>query len=136
MNKKIIIAISAVVVVIVLCLIIFLPKGSSEKELTKNMEKLGSFFYENFYYPHQEETQKNNGVSMDEFLVSYSASGLKINLENISKISGVDKKLVDSMKNGKKECDKNNTSVTIYPKEPYGVKDYEVKVNLDCGFKK
>ena len=136
MNKKVIILISSVVVVLIICLIIILPKGPSEKDLTKNMEKLGSFFYEQFYYPHQEETQQKNGVSMNDFLAPYSTTGFKVDLENIAKVSGVDKKLVNSMKNCKKECNKKNTFVTIYPKEPYGVKDYEIKVNLDCGFKK
>ena len=32
------------------------------------------------------------------------------------------------------ECDKTNSMVIIYPKEPYGKKDYRIDTNLVCGF--
>ncbi len=107
-------------------------KKDYKKELTDNLEKLGRTFYEEFYYPHQIE----NNEDIASFLVKFKESGVKANLENISKISVVDKALVDSMVNNetKEKCDFKNSSVTFYPKEPYGKTDYEVKVELECGY--
>lgn len=31
-------------------------------------------------------------------------------------------------------CDVNNTRAIIYPYAPYGVLDYEIKTEFDCGF--
>ena len=31
-----------------------------------------------------------------------------------------------------KNCDKEKTSVIIYPKSPYGKTDFTVKVNMNC----
>ena len=42
---------------------------------------------------------------------------------------------IKNFKNGDKACDKTNTMVIIYPTSPYGKNNYNVQVNLDCGFK-
>ena len=34
----------------------------------------------------------------------------------------------------KKQCNYNETYVIIYPQNPYTEDDYEMKVNLECGF--
>ena len=137
MNKKligIICGVVAVVVVGVVVALILLLGGNNEKKLTANMEKLGKQFYEEFYYPSQEKSQ----ADVKAFVKKFEKTGVKINLENIAKISKVDKELVDSMvnKKTKKKCDAKNTSVTIIPEKPYGKTNYKVQVNLDCGFDK
>ena len=45
---------------------------------------------------------------------------------------------VKSMVNSKTkaECDKKESTVTIYPEKPYGKSNYKIEVNLECGFKK
>lgn len=120
-----------VIAAIVICIFAFRGK-SNEEELTANLEKLGGQFYEKFYYPAQEKSQKN----IKEFIARFEKTGIKVNLENIAKVSSVDKKLVEGMVNSKtkEDCDRVNSYVVITPKKPYGAKDYEVKAILSCGF--
>ena len=136
MDKKkigIIAGVCVVVIAIVVGLILFLG-GSNEKKLNANLTKLGRQFYEEFYYPSQEKSQSD----VKEFVKKFEKTGIKINLENIARISKVDKALVDSMvnKKTKEKCDAKNTIVTIYPEKPYGKSNYKIEVNLECGFKK
>lgn len=136
MDKKkigIIAGACVVVIAIVVGLILFLG-GSNEKKLNANLTKLGKQFYEEFYYPSQGKSQSD----VKEFVKKFEKTGIKINLENIAKISKADKSLVDSMvnKKTKEKCDAKNTTVTIYPEKPYGKSNYKIEVNLECGFKK
>ena len=123
---------AAVVVIGIVVALVLLLGGNNEKKLVSNMETLGKQFYEEFYYPSQEKSQED----IKAFIKKFEKTGIKINLENIAKISKVDKELVDSMinKKTKKKCDAKNTSVTIIPEKPYGKTNYKVKVELDCGF--
>lgn len=136
-KKKIGIIAGACVVVIALIVGgIFLIKKylPNEKQLTANLGTLGKQFYEEFYYPSQEKSQDD----VKEFVKKFEKTGIKINLENIAKISKVDKNLVDSMVNNrtKAKCDGKESTVTIYPVKPYGKSNYKIEVNLECGFKK
>ena len=121
------------VIALVVCICVFCnKKGSNEKELNANLKKLGSQFYEKFYYPAQEKSQED----VKAFVAKFKDSGIKVNLENISKVSSVDKKLVESMVNNKtdKKCDGQGTYVVIKPTDPYGKKDYKIETTLKCGF--
>ena len=136
MDKKrigIIAGVAVVVIAVVVGLILFLGR-SNEKQLNANLTKLGKQFYEEFYYPSQEKSQDD----VKAFVKKFEKTGIKINLENIAKISKVDKSLVDSMvnKKTKEKCDVKQSTVTIYPEKPYGKTDYKIEVNLECGFKK
>ena len=136
MDKKkigIIAGVAVVVIAVVVGLILFLGR-SNEKQLNANLTKLGKQFYEEFYYPSQEKSQDD----VKAFVKKFEKTGIKINLENIAKISKVDKSLVDSMvnKKTKEKCDVKQSTVTIYPEKPYGKSDYKIEVNLECGFKK
>ena len=137
-NKKKLFAIIGAVVVLVVAivlLIIFVGKSkNNEKELKANLEKLGVQFYEKFYYPAQEKSQKD----VKSFIAKFEKTGIKVNLENIAKVSVVDKELVQAMVNSKTEekCDAVNSYVVIKPTEPYGAKDHKVEVVLSCGFDK
>ena len=125
---------AAVVVIGIVVALVLLLGGNNEKKLVSNMETLGKQFYEEFYYPSQEKSQED----IKAFIKKFEKTGIKINLENITKISKVDKELVDSMinKKTKKKCDAKNTSVTIIPEKPYGKTNYKIEVTLDCGFNK
>lgn len=134
-NKKglivgiiILVAIAVVILIIALCG----GKKTNEEELKANLEKLGGQFYEKFYYPAQEKSQKD----VKDFISKFEKTGIKVNLENIAKISVIDKELVEGMVNSKtnEECDKINSYAVIKPKSPYGKKDYTVEVTLACGF--
>lgn len=136
-KKKLFIIIGAITIAIIaaiLVLVLFVFKdNSNEKELVKNMEKLGGQFYEEFYYPAQEKAQKD----VKEFIKKFENSGIKVNLENIAKFSKIDKKIVDSMVNSEtnKKCDQKETYIIIKPTSPYGKKNYKIDVTLSCGFK-
>ena len=136
MDKKkigIIAGVAVVVIAVVVGVILFLGR-SNEKQLNANLTKLGRQFYEEFYYPSQEKSQED----VKAFVKKFEKTGIKINLENIAKISKVDQDLVKGMINSKTkaECDKEKSTVTIYPEKPYGKSNYKIEVNLECGFKK
>lgn len=134
-KKKIIIggAVAVVLIVVaVICVNVFSKESSNEKELATTLEKLGKSFYEDYYYPSQEKSQ----TDVKEFVKKFEKNGIKINLTNLAKISAIDTKPIESLVNNKtkKKCDYEKTTVTIIPKSPFGKTDYELKVNLDCGF--
>lgn len=136
-NKKtrnIVIAISAVTIllIIIFVCIFFLKPKSNEEQLKENMKKMGTAFYEKFHYPQVLSILEDKSSYME----IAKETGITIYLTELSKYSGTDKKLVNSMKNSKTgdKCNPETTAVTIYPKEPYGKKDYTLEVTLDCGF--
>ena len=134
-KKKIgIIAGAAVVVIGIVVALIFILGGNNEKKLNANLTTLGKQFYEEFYYPSQEKSQED----VKAFVKKFEKTGIKVNLENIAKVSKVDKDLVKSMVNSKtkKDCDKSESYVIIYPEKPYGKTNYKIEVTLDCGFNK
>ena len=126
-------------VCIIIILLIFIPFTNSQKkeqkELTKELEKLGKDFYENFYY----NQIGGDNIETKKALLSINGSyGLKITLENIASSLGKEQEIYSKFKNSKenKECDKQQTTVTIFPKEPYGQQDYTIETNLECEYKK
>lgn len=144
-NKKIImLAAGVIVLVLVIIGIVFgvksCNKGNDEKKLTNNLISIGKTFYEEFYYPQMEKTAEDNkkaGKKPDDvkaYMENLGKTGFKVNLANLSKISKVDKKLVESL--SKAKCDEEKTSVRITPKSPYGKTDYDIEAELECGSKK
>lgn len=142
-KKKLGIIIGAVVIVVaaIVLAIIFLG-GNKEKKLSTNLNTLGKQFYEEFYYPSQEKSQDD----VKSFIKKFEKTGIKVNLENIAKISKVDQDLLKTMGISKEKsdskvktiakCDTSNTYVIIKPKKPYGKTDYSIEINLDCGLNK
>ncbi len=138
-KKKKMIQICAIAVglVIVLGVILFLTRGSrlsQEEKLSDSLTKMGEEFYTEFYYTEISKGKSESEVS--EFLSKFQDIGIKINLDNLSRYN--DGKNEDEIANFKNEdgkaCNATNTRAVIYPKSPYGKKDYTVKVELDCGF--
>ena len=134
-NKKIImLAAGVIVIVLVIIGIVFgvksCNKGNDEKKLTNNLISIGKTFYEEFYYPQMESIQDD----VKDYMKKFENTGIKVNLANLSKVSKVDKKLVESL--SKAKCDEEKTSVRITPKSPYGKTDYDIEAELECGSKK
>ena len=127
------------IIMFVLVLVLFTGCGkkeetkSNEEELVKNLETLGKTFYEEYYFPYLASTE-----DFEKTIESLSNTGIKVDLENISRVDVVDQNLVEQMVNSKtkEKCNQQNSSVTIYPKSPYSKTDYEINTDLDCGFKK
>ncbi|MBR2833339.1 MAG: hypothetical protein IKE75_02790 [Bacilli bacterium] len=134
-NKKIAIigGIIAAVAVIILCVVLFSHK-SNQAQLEDNLKKLGTSFYEDYYYPSQKESQKD----VKKFLERFKDNGIRINLTNLAKVSKIDQDLIKEMKNSKtnKKCNYDETYVTIYPKAPYKKTSYKLETTLKCGFEK
>ena len=140
-NKKrsigIICGVVALIVVIVLVLI-FNPFGGKnkkiEKQLTARLEELGKNFYENYYY---NQLGKDDDAKK-EFVKGYAHGGIKIDLANIARTNTTEAdKIIAEFKNANGDaCDTSESKVIIYPKEPYGSKDYTIKVHLECNFGK
>lgn len=135
-TKGILIA-TVVVLVILVGYLIFtqLKPKEGPKVLETKLTEMGADFYENFYFD-------NVSANMDEsdakdFFNRFTESGIKINLDNLSRYdNGKNATIVESFINQetKTACDINNTRAVIYPKDPFGKKDYTVKAELDCGF--
>ena len=140
LNKKKIFIIGGVVLALILLivgLVILVPKFTynQEKELTKELKDLGKSFYEDYYYNGLAKTDEEK----IEFVSRYKDLGIKVSLSNAArvKVNETDeilKKFVNK-KTGE-DCDADSSMITIFPKEPYGVKDYSINVNLVCGFEK
>ena len=123
-----------VIILIVSLLIIFgnKPKNESQK-LSNELNQLGVSFYEDFYYNQIGKTDEEKKA----FLEKYTDIGIKVSLDNLARSKKDEseeilKKFVNSKT--KTECDNTNSMVTIYPREPYGKKDYRIDANLVCGF--
>ena len=134
-KKLIVCIISGVIVVaaIVLVLIFFVFKDN-KSQLSNEIESAGKNFYENFYYNQVGKDDKEK----QEFLSKYATIGIKIDLENLARTSDNKDALLDKFINKKtgQKCNTTNTKVTIYPKDPYGQKDYTIESVIDCGFDK
>lgn len=137
-NKKVfvvsVVALILVVVVIVGAMFLFGNGSLSTKAKYENtLREMGKDFYENYYY---ERTGKNDEERKD-FLSKYSTTGIKIDLENLARYNGEsNKEKVAELVNpdNKNVCDAKNTRVIIIPKDGYKKTDYEIKLELDCGF--
>ncbi len=133
--KVVIIPIVVIVLAVILGLFVSFGKKDNKKELEKSLSEMGKSFYENFYY-------EQIGSSADErtkLLSKFTTVGIKIDLENLARYNdGEFKDDISEFKNKKtkKDCNKTNTRVVIYPKSPYGKTDYVVETELDCGFDK
>lgn len=133
-RKNCFIAITTLILIIaIILIIIFNSKKSEEDKLNDMLKELGVNFYENFYY----DQVGTNDTERKEFVKKYETIGIKVNLDNLSRLnSDESKKMVDKFVNSKtkKECDKSNTRVIIYPKTPYEKDSYDIKTELVCGF--
>lgn len=127
---SIVLGIIIIIVLIILCITVFFNK---EKVITRKIKAMGKDYYNNYYYDALSKNRKKE--ELDTILSKYVETGIKIDLKSLEKYSsGKYKEEIKKLKSDKKECDKSNTAVIIYPQEPYGKNNYKIKVELDCGF--
>lgn len=142
MNKKIkqlIEIVGIIVAIILVALIIYfllVTKPASEKELKGYLNDMGKDFYTTFYYK-----QISNGKSDEEiqnYLSKFKDIGIKVSLTGLSEYNaGGNDAIIEKFKNeSNEECNRTNTKVIIYPKEPYTKTDYVLETVLDCNFEK
>lgn len=133
-NKRVLIAIGVILVIIIVVIVILvLPKENVEQNLENSLKEMGQDFYENYYYDQTGTTDEEKA----DFLSRYATIGIKINLDNLGRYnSEVNQEKIAEFVNPdtNESCDKENTRVIIYPKESYGKTDYDIEVELVCGF--
>lgn len=137
LNKKHYYIIGGVVLLIIIIISLFMIFGhrskSESQKLSNELKQLGISFYEDFYYKQIGKTDEEKKA----FLEKYTDIGIKVSLDNLARhkkdeTETILKKFVNSKTNT--ECDRNSSMVIIYPKEPYGKKDYRIDTDLVCGF--
>ncbi len=120
--------------VVVFAVILFLAKNfrmSLEDRLNKNLIELGEEFYSDYYYGDISINKTSDEVS--KFLSKFETTGISVNLDTLSKYDNERRKSKVS-KFEKGNCDTLNTKVIIYPKSPYGKRDYSITAELHCEF--
>lgn len=135
-NKFLLVGIIILVALLILVPILFL-KGDKEvnqsQKLSSSLKELGISFYEDFYYKQIGQTDEEK----KEFLEKYKDIGIKVSLDSLSRHN---KEKTDEIlsefvnEKTQEECDRTNSMVVIYPREPYGKKDYSIDAVLVCGF--
>lgn len=135
MSKKIKLLLVSMILVIGLGGYYLLSGGFGKETMESKLMRMGKDFYENFYY--ENVTAHKTDEEIEALLSRYKDNGIKINLDNLgrfdsSKYEAEIKSFVNE--ETKVSCDVNNTRAIIYPYSPYGVTDYEIKTEFDCGF--
>ena len=118
-----IIGIIILVLMIGLILVFNFSKGFRQELRVKNM---AASFYKYYY---EDNSDKKDKDEIKVFLSNYAASGLRVRLGDME--TYIDTHKVENYK-VLKNCDKEKTSVIIYPKSPYGKTNFTVKVNMNC----
>jgi len=134
-NKKRVIFIAIILILFIGVITFVFLHNTNEKKLERSLRDMGKDFYENYYYDQTGETEKEK----EAFLAKFKTVGIKVNLDNLSRYKNeenAEKIKAFVNKDTKKECNKETTRVIIYPQEKYGKTDYDLKVELDCGFDK
>lgn len=128
-NKKRLIAIVGIAILLVALVFIFIVNANAEKRAERKLNNLAKTFY-NYYY--EEKSDKNDESKITEFLSEYADTGLTIKLKDMKVY--LDNHKVENYKSLSK-CDDDKTRVTIYPFSPYGKGDRTIKTTLECNFK-
>lgn len=103
-------------------------EGGPKKQLENLMEHVGKTYYEQVFY--HDFNDKDNDYAI---LKSFEKDGITIDLDTAMYNIGYETdKFVNHKTN--QQCDLKNSYIYIYPKSPYGMKDYKIDVNLSCGY--
>ncbi|MCI8567887.1 MAG: hypothetical protein HFG48_01050 [Bacilli bacterium] len=94
---------------------------NTEKKIVRKIEKLtGQYYTETLHdaFTLKElEKRSSSGIEIDLYALLY-----KLKYKKFSDFY---------LDNGNKKCNLTKTIITLYPKSPYGVKDYTIDVKLD-----
>lgn len=124
-GKKVLAVIGIILLLIIIGTIIFVRFSKRFRQELRVKNVAGSFY--KYYY--EDNSDKTDKDKIKVFLSNYASSGLRVRLGDME--TYIDTHKVENY-SVLKNCDKDKTKVTIYPKAPYGKTDYEVKVKLSC----
>ncbi len=85
---------------------------------------LGTEFYEGFYW---NDCGKNGDNYRKEYLDKFKDIGIKVNIDNLIRYNSDDQEALEYYFS---DYDTVETRVIFYPKKPYGVKDYTIKLEI------
>lgn len=128
-NKSVIIVILVLVSAIIIVSIfnLFFKKTEERLDMEETMKAFAETYYEDIYYV---EARSLYGDYYVDRLKSDKEDGIKLTLRGVVQV------FEDvSAENFYKEglyCDFVDTYAVIYPKYPYGEKDYKVETNTSC----
>ena len=107
---------------IIIGLIMYFTNESLEEQRINYMQDLGEMFYDKYF---------NDLLSKDEAdnVKDFAESGLEVSLESLSLIDASKRDEIDELFTS---CNKGTTYAIIFPKEPFGAKDFTIDVKLDC----
>jgi len=133
-ERNIILSACLVLAIIIIITIVMLIRTNSPKirkeAIENDLTKMAQDFYENFYY---DSITSDLGTSQISKFEDY---GIIIDLNILSRYKQEYSDKINSFKHPKtnQECDREKTKAIIYPKDPYSKTDYDIKIELDCGF--
>lgn len=141
-NKKNLSILIIILLIIIGSIILLVNLLSNDKKKEPNhqeqlevlFETMIKEYYEEFYYNQIGSTQDKK----EEFLKKYKTSGIKINLDSLSRYnSSVNEERIKAFVNKEtnEKCNLENSIGIIYPMEPYKKDSHTISVKLDCGFK-
>lgn len=128
-NKKtLIITLVLLVVLIIISILNFIFNNREEKlNMEEVVKSFAELYYEQSYYPEIKSVYKSSYIRI---LEKHAREGIKLTLNDIVNLfEDVDTKQFYEEGN---YCNFLETYALIYPKSPYEVDDYEIKVNLYC----
>ena len=124
------IALAILIIVIIFLLIRFNSPKMKQQAIENDIKTMAADFYENYYY---DLITKDFGADQ---LAKFKKSGIIVDLNILGRHKSENLEKIKEFKHPKKdvECDREKTKAIIYPKESYNKNDYEIKVELSCGF--
>lgn len=125
-NKGRVIAIIGILILVLFLGVLVFYNMNSEKRAEARLNQISKIFYKYYY---EDNSNKDDKDAIKVFLSKYAASGLTIRLKDM-KIY-IDSKKVENYK-ALKNCNEEETKVTIYPTTPYGKNDFKIKTKMSC----
>lgn len=125
-NKGRVIALIGIFILVLFLGVLVFYNMNGEKRAEARLNQISKIFYKYYY---EDNSNKDDKDAIKVFLSKYAASGLTIRLKDM-KIY-IDSKKVENYK-ALKNCNEEETKVTIYPTTPYGKNDFKIKTKLDC----
>lgn len=103
--------------------------NSTERKAERAYKEMGKKFYQDFYY--ELVTVGKTQEEINEFFDKRKEQGIKISIEDISKVNELDvKEQMNLLSSLSKDYDLGNSKVTIFPTGSYQKAEYRIEVNL------
>ena len=124
-----VILLAMITVVLAVLAVIF---NTPERVVKSKIESIAADYYENFFYQSIVE-YKTTQKELEKTMQKYEKDGFsRITLQQLLLYDN--QKHADAAETLKNYCNESETAVTIYPKAPYGQKDYHVEYDYSCEF--